>query len=81
VSPEDEILTQAFGEQEAATIHTAAQQGSTKWLLAKVLSAQKRVSQLHRYERAELTARDLRLAEALRDLGLDPYLDPLQESN
>ncbi|MDE0866380.1 MAG: DEAD/DEAH box helicase [Rubripirellula sp.] len=81
VSPEDEIIIQAFGEQEAAKIRSAAQQGSTKWLLAKVLSAQKRVTQLHRNERAEITARDLNLADAMHDLGLDPHLDPLQESN
>ena len=81
VSPEDEILTQAFGKREATRIQTAVQQGSTKWLLAKVMSAQKRVSQLHRQERAELTARDLKLAGALKDLGLDPHLDPLQDSN
>lgn len=81
VSPADEILAQAYGERQAADFQVAAQSGSIKWLLNKVLSAQKRVARLHRKERADLTARDEILSDAMRALGLDPHLDPLHESH
>jgi len=81
VSPADEILAQAYGERQAANFQVAAQSGSIKWLLNKVLSAQKRVARLHRKERADLTARDEILSDAMLALGLDPHLDPLHESH
>lgn len=79
VSPADEILIQAYGEEKSAKLRLAAKQGSISWLLPKVLSAQKRVTGLHRRERAELTARDESLSDAMLSLGLNPYLDPLHE--
>jgi preprotein translocase subunit SecA len=81
VSPADEILTQAYGEQQAAKFQSAAQLGSIGWLLTKVLSAQKRVARMHRKERADLTARDESLSDAMLALGLNPHLDPLHESH
>ena len=81
VSPADEILAQAYGEEQAAKFQLAAKQGSIKWLLPKVLSAQKRVTRMHRKERAELTARDESLSDAMLSLGMDPHLDPLHESH
>jgi preprotein translocase subunit SecA len=81
VSPADEIITQAYGEQRATNYQRAAQEGSIQWLLGKVFSAQKRVSRQHREERAELTARDKTLSDAMQTLGLDPYLDPLHQSH
>lgn len=81
VSPEDEILTQAYGEEQAAKLLLSARHGSIRWLLPKVRSAQQRVTQMHRRERAELTARDESLSDAMLSLGLDPHLDPLHESH
>ena len=81
VSAEDEILTQAYGEEQSAKFLLAAKRGAIRWLLPKVLSAQKRVVRMHRKDRAELTARDESLADAMLSLGLDPHLDPLHESH
>jgi hypothetical protein len=74
-------LAQAYGEEQAAKFLLAAKQGSIKWLLPKVLSAQKRVTRMHRKERAELTDREESLADAMLSLGMDPHLDPLHESH
>jgi preprotein translocase subunit SecA len=81
VSPADEILAQAYGEEQSAKFLLAAKQGSIKWLLPKVLSAQKRVTRMHRKERAELTAHDESLSDAMLSLGMDPHLDPLHENH
>ncbi len=78
VCPDDEILLQAFGDERAKQICNAWQQGvSDRWLLKRIMRAQQRVSRNHRLERARLTAHQTSLAEALQQLGLDPYLDPL----
>lgn len=81
VSAADEILAQAYGETQAAKFLSAAKQGAIKWLLPKVLAAQKRVVRMHRKDRAELTANDESLSDAMLLLGLDPHLDPLHESH
>lgn len=81
VSPADEILSQAYGEEQSAKFLRAAKQGEIRWLIPKVLSAQKRVARIHRKERAELTARDESLSDAMLSLGMDPHLDPLHESH
>ncbi|MAI30827.1 MAG: hypothetical protein CBE00_01655 [Planctomycetaceae bacterium TMED240] len=81
ISAADEILAQAYGEEQAAKFLLAAERGSIRWLLPKVLAAQKRVVRMHRNERAELTARDESLADAMLSLGLNPHLDPLHESH
>ena len=81
VSPADEILAQAYGEEQSAKFLHAATQGSIRWLLPRVLSAQKRVARIHRKERTALTARDESLSDAMLSLGLDPHLDPLHESH
>lgn len=78
VCPDDEILLQAFGDEKGKQICHALEQGaSDRWLLKKIMRAQQRVSRNHRLERARLTAHEASLAQALRQLGLDPYLDPL----
>ena len=78
VCPHDEILLQAFGDERAKQICYALQQGaSDRWLLKRIMRAQQRVSRNHRRERARLTAHETSLAQALQQLGLDPYLDPL----
>ena len=79
-SPDDEILVQAFGHERAQQIRQFSSRGaSDRWLLAKLRQSQQKVSRHHRKERARLTAREASLADSMRQLGLDPYLDPLPE--
>ena len=78
VSPDDEILVQAFGTEHAAKIRqSATQRVSDRWLLKKSIQAQQRVSRNHREERARLTAHEASLIDAMQLLGMDPHLDPL----
>jgi preprotein translocase subunit SecA len=78
-SPDDEILVQAFGHERAHRIRRSAATGAgDRWLLRKLRQAQRRVSRIHRLERARLTAQEASLADSMQQLGLDPHLDPLQ---
>ena len=79
-SADDEILAQAFGKREAQRLRDAASRASERWLWSKLRRAQRQVARQHRIERQQLTARDLQLADAMLQLGLDPHLDPLPET-
>ena len=73
VSPEDGVLEQAFGDTHS--------KGSGKNLAKQVSKAQALISKHHRLQRSRLTARESAQAKTLRQLGLDPVLDPLPEDS
>lgn len=77
---DDEILTLAFGKREGQRLREAASRTSERWLWSKLRRAQRQVARQHRIERQQLTARDVQLADAMLQLGLDPHLDPLPET-
>jgi preprotein translocase subunit SecA len=79
--PEDQILAQSFGDRRAEQIRQAALRGAgDRWLLAKIKQAQRAVARRHCAERARLTAHETTLSDAMKQLGLDPLLDPLPET-
>ncbi|MGB7324383.1 MAG: DEAD/DEAH box helicase [Rubripirellula sp.] len=83
---EDTILWQAFGRDKADEIRRQAADASKRgpadlaWLERRLARAQAIVTRLHQSDRQRLAVAEANLAAALRDLGLDPHLDPLPSS-
>jgi len=84
-SPDDELIRHAYGSDFAERLKKKVM-SSTKWtqrdqrsLRAKIIRAQRMISQSNRRWRQTLTKAERELADDLKELGLDPNLDPLRE--
>ncbi|TWU42607.1 preprotein translocase subunit SecA [Novipirellula artificiosorum] len=72
VSPDDEVVEMAFGPDKANRIR--ASRKNLGWIVRR---AQSIVSRQHRRGRIQLTQQGQSIGAAMRQLGLDPNLDPL----
>ncbi len=78
VGPEDDILVQAWGQPHADKIREHFQAGASEaWLISRVFRAQRFLQRRHRHDRARIAAHEAGIMRSLKQLSLDPYLNPL----